>query len=142
MPLIRIIFKVLIIVVIYIIIVMALRIMYKDIKGGNKRKKVSKHLGLEVMRVGDDSSNLKVGSVIPIHTKLTIGRKEDNMLVLHDQYVSGNHAVAFVKNDNYYIKDLNSTNGTLLNNKKLEKTMGLKVDDEITIGEYVFKVIG
>lgn len=142
MPLIRIIFKVLIIVVIYIIIVMALRIMYKDIKGGNKRRKISKHLGLEVMRVGDDSSNLKVGSVIPIHAKLTIGRKEDNMLVLHDQYVSGNHAVAFVKNDNYYIKDLNSTNGTLLNNEKLEKSKELKVDDEITIGEYVFKVIG
>ncbi|KEH97328.1 MULTISPECIES: FHA domain-containing protein [Clostridium] len=142
MPLIRIIFKVLIIVVIYIIIVMALRIMYKDIKGGNKRKKVSKHLGFEVMRVGDDSSNLKVGSVIPIHAKLTIGRKEDNMLVLHDQYVSGNHAVAFVKNDTYYIKDLNSTNGTLLNNRKLEKSIALKVDDEITIGEYVFKVIG
>lgn len=142
MPLIRIIFKVLIIVVIYMIIVIALRIMYKDIKGGSKRKRVSKHLGLEVMRVGDDASNLKVGSVIPIHTKLTIGRKDDNMLVLHDQYVSGNHAIAFVKNDNYYIKDLNSTNGTLLNNKKLGKTMDLKVDDEITIGEYVFKVIG
>lgn len=142
MPLIRMIFRVLIIIIIYIIIVIALRIMYKDIRGGNKRKRISKNLGFEVMRVGDDSSNLKVGSVIPIHAKLTIGRKEENMLVLHDQYVSGNHAVAFVKNDTYYIKDLNSTNGTLLNNKKLEKSKELKVDDEITIGEYVFKVIG
>lgn len=142
MPLLRLVLKVSIIVVIYIIIVFALKIMYKDIKGGNKKRKVSKNLGLEVMRIGDKNSNLKIGSVIPIHAKLTMGRKDDNNLILHDQYVSGYHTVVFVKNNDYFIKDLKSTNGTMLNNKKLEKVSQLRVEDEITIGEYVFRVIG
>lgn len=142
MPLVRIVLKVLIIVVIYIIILWALRIMYKDIKGGNRRKKVTKKLGLEVIHIGDNRSNLKIGSVIPIHAKLTIGRKEDNLLILHDQYVSGHHAVIFVKNNEYFIKDLNSTNGTELNGERIDKILSLKLDDEISIGEYVFKVIG
>lgn len=142
MPLVRLILRVLIIVVIYIIIFWALKIMYKDIKGGNKKKRASKQLGLEVIKVGDNKSNLKIGSVIPIHSKLTIGRKEDNLLILHDQYVSGYHAMIFIKNNEYFIKDLNSTNGTLFNGKRLDKVLNLKLDDEIVIGEYVFKVIG
>lgn len=142
MPLVRLIFKILIIVVIYIIIFWTLRIMYKDIKGGNKRRRVSRQLGLEVIKVGDNNSNLKIGSVIPIHAKLTIGRKEDNVLVLHDQFVSGHHAVIFIKNNDYFIKDLKSTNSTLLNGKNLVSVVNLKLDDEITMGEYVFKVIG
>ncbi|MEA4825556.1 MAG: FHA domain-containing protein [Clostridium sp.] len=142
MPLLRLILRVLIIAVIYIIIFWALKIMYKDIKGGNKRKKVGKRIGLEVMQVGGGNSILKIGSVIPIHNKLTIGRKEDNQLVLHDQYVSGKHAVIFIKNNEYIIEDLKSTNGTIVNNEKLDKATYLNIDDEIEIGEYIFKVIG
>ena len=141
MPLVRLVLRLLIIVIIYIIKFWALRIMYKDIKGGNRRR-VSRQLGLEVIKVGDNKSNLKVGSVIPIHSKMTIGRREDNLLVLHDQYVSGHHAVIFIKNNEYFIKDLDSTNGTLLNGKRLDKVLTLKLDDEIIIGEYIFKVIG
>jgi pSer/pThr/pTyr-binding forkhead associated (FHA) protein len=142
MLLVRLVLRVLIIVIIYIIIFWALRIMYKDIKGGNRRRRASRQLGLEVIKVGDNKSNLKVGSVIPIHSKMTVGRKEDNLLVLHDQYVSGHHAVIFIKNNEYFIKDLDSTNGTLLNGTRLDKVLALNVDDEIIIGEYVFKVIG
>lgn len=142
MPLIRLAFKILIIVIIYFIIFWSLKIMYKDIKGGNKKKKHGKRLGLEIMKLGEDNSVLKLGSVIPIHSKLTIGRNEDNQLVLKDPYVSGHHAVIFLKNTDYVIEDLKSTNGTLLNNIKLEKQSYLNIDDEIAIGEYVFKIIG
>jgi len=141
-PLIRLAFKILIIVIIYFIIFWSLKIMYKDIKGGNKKKKHGKRLGLEIMKLGEDNSVLKLGSVIPIHSKLTIGRNEDNQLVLKDPYVSGHHAVIFLKNTDYVIEDLKSTNGTLLNNIKLEKQSYLNIDDEIAIGEYVFKIIG
>lgn len=142
MPLIRLVFKILIIVIIYFIIFWSLKIMYRDIKGGNKKKKHDKRLGLEIMKLGEDNSILKLGSVIPIQPKLTIGRSEDNQLVLKDPYVSGHHAVIFLKNNDYVIEDLKSTNGTLLNNVKLEKQRYLNIDDEIAIGEYVFKIIG
>lgn len=142
MPLIRLAFKILIIVIIYFIIFWSLKIMYRDIKGGNKKKKHVKRVGLEIMKLGEDNSILKLGSVIPIHQKLTIGRSEDNQLILKDPYVSGHHAVIFLKNNDYVIEDLKSTNGTLLNNIKLEKQSYLNIDDEIAIGEYVFKIIG
>jgi pSer/pThr/pTyr-binding forkhead associated (FHA) protein len=142
MPLLRLALKILIIAVIYIIIFWALRIMYKDIKGGNKKKNNKKRLGLEVLKIGQGNSILKVGSVIPISERLTIGRKEDNQLILDDQYVSGHHAVIFSKNNDYIIQDLKSTNGIIVNENTLEKPIYLNIEDEIVIGEYVFKVIG
>ncbi|WP_272507263.1 FHA domain-containing protein [Clostridium aestuarii] len=142
MPLLRMIFKVLIIGTIYIIIFWALKIMYKDIKKVNRKKNNTRIWGLEVIRVGDVNSQLRVGSVIPIHDKLTIGRKKDNILVLKNEYISQHHAVIFIKNNKCFIKDLRSINGIMINNTKISKESYLMSEDEISIGKYTFKLIG
>lgn len=136
------IFRFVIIGIVYIIIFLALRIMYKDIKGGGKKKTVKKRsFGLEVLETGENSI-LKKGGIIPIHGELTIGRKNSNMMVLDDQFVSGNHVRIFHRNTDYMIEDLGSTNGTELNEERLEERAILKVGDEIKVGSALFKVIG
>ena len=73
-----------IIAIIYLIIIFALRIMYKDIKGGGKKKAViKKTMGLEVIERGENF-NLRVGAVIPLNNELSVGRKADNLLLLGD----------------------------------------------------------
>lgn len=131
-----------IIAIIYIIIIFALRIMYKDIKGGAKKRPViRKTMGLEVMERGDNL-NLRVGAVIPLNDQLTIGRKGDNLLILGDKYVSSQHARIYMKNTNYILEDLRSTNGTIMNNKRVKDTVYIKKGDVIKIGTSTFKVIG
>lgn len=132
------IFKFIIIILIYIIIYYALKIMYKDIKQGERRGK--KSIGLEVIEIGR-CYNLKVGAIIPVNSSLTIGRDDKNNLVLVDKFVSSNHAIIKLKNDRYYIEDLKSTNGTLLNDNRITQREWLKNKDMIQIGETVFKVI-
>jgi pSer/pThr/pTyr-binding forkhead associated (FHA) protein len=129
--------------IVYIIIFFALRIMYKDIKSGGKKKTTHKKkaFGLEVIKVGQNA-NLKKGGIIPIQGELKIGRKNNNHLILEDQFVSGNHVRIFVKNTDYMIEDLGSTNGTRVNNQRLEERIILKVGDEVEVGSSVFKVIG
>lgn len=136
-------FRFIIIAVVYIIIFMALRIMYKDIKVGGKKKTSSnrKAFGLEVIEAGQNP-NLKIGSIIPIQGELKIGRKNTNHLMLEDQFVSGNHVRIFIKNTDYMIEDFGSTNGTKVNDQRLEERAILKVGDEIEVGSAVFKVIG
>ncbi|MBU3176160.1 FHA domain-containing protein [Clostridium estertheticum] len=131
-----------IIAIIYIIIIFALRIMYKDIKGGAKKKPViKKTMGLEVIERGDNL-NLRVGAVIPLNDQLSIGRKADNLLILGDKYVSSQHAKIYMKNTNYILQDLGSTNGTVMNNKAVKDTVYIKKGDVIKIGTSTFKVIG
>ncbi|MDP4088184.1 MAG: FHA domain-containing protein [Bacillota bacterium] len=134
-------FVFLFIVIIYLIIFLALRIMYKDVKSGDKKKILKKSLGLEILAVGENSG-LKKGSIIPIHRLITMGRREDNTVVLSDPYASGHHAKIFIKNTDYYLEDLNSTNGTLLNDERVEDRVPIEPGDEIRIGSTVFKVIG
>lgn len=137
------IFKIIIIAIVYIIIFLALRIMYKDIKGGGKktRSRNRKSLGLEITNAGNNR-NLRNGSVIPIHGEINIGRKNGNFIVLDDPYASGYHARIFIKNNDCILEDLNSTNGTLLNGNKVSGRKYLNSGDEIRIGNTSFKVIG
>ena len=131
-----------IIAIIYLIIIFALRIMYKDIKGGGKKKTViKKTMGLEVIDRGENF-NLRVGAVIPLNDELSVGRKADNLLILGDKYVSSQHVRIYRKNTDYILQDLGSTNGTLMNKKRVKDKVVIKKGDEIKIGTSIFKVIG
>jgi len=135
------IFKLVIIAIIYIIIFTALRIMYKDVKGGGKeRRSQMKTYGLEIMNPGN-SENLRRGAVIPVKGVITIGRKPDNMLVLNDPYASSYHARIFMKDEECIIEDLESTNGTILNGERLLGKAFLASGDEISIGSVSLRFI-
>ncbi|MDY4077863.1 MAG: FHA domain-containing protein [Clostridium sp.] len=145
-----IVFGVIFIIILYFIIYYALKIMYKDVKVNNVRKnekpskpikkKVKKNYGIEVISTGE-SSNIKKGTIIPIIDIITIGRKEDNSVVLQDRHTSGNHAKLIVKENNLYIQDLHSTNGTFVNGRKISTNVKLLGREEIQIGTTVFRVL-
>ncbi len=135
------IFTAVFIVILYIIIILALRVMYKDVKAGGRKKVLKSSLGLEVIEAGENST-LKNGAIIPIKGVLTMGRKEDNVIMLDDQYVSGHHAKVYVKNSQYILEDLNSTNGTAVNGTSVKGRLYIQIGDEIKIGSLKFRVIG
>ena len=144
-----IVFGVTFIIILYFIIYYALKIMYKDIKVNNVRnenlsklpkKKVKKNYGIEVISPGENS-NIKKGTIIPIIDIITIGRKEDNSVVLQDMHTSGNHAKLVVKENNLYIQDLHSTNGTFVNGRKISTNVKLLGKEEIQIGTTIFRVL-
>ncbi len=67
---------------------------------------------------------------------LIIGRGKNCNIQVEDPTVSRQHAVIYFKNNNYYIKDLKSENGTFVNDKKVDETI-LKPNDVIGIGKYL-----
>lgn len=136
-------FGIIFIVILYVIIYYALKIMYRDVKNGGKKRRphaVRGSYGLEILKAGKEK-DLKDGSIIPIRSDLSIGRKDNNSIVLIDQHVSGNHAKITVRNDSLYIEDLKSTNGTYINGKKISGKVKLSDKDEIMIGTSVFKIL-
>jgi pSer/pThr/pTyr-binding forkhead associated (FHA) protein len=74
------------------------------------------------------------------NTKITIGRTASNDIQVDNVAVSAHHA-RIVKDGRYYvIEDLNSTNGTFVNERKITKRV-LKEDDVITIGKHSLVVL-
>lgn len=73
---------------------------------------------------------------IPKDTVFTIGRDNDNMLVLDNDDVSRFHAQVTRLGESFYIVDLGSTNGTTLNGKRVWNRASLKDFDRIGIGNF------
>lgn len=82
------------------------------------------------------------GERFDIESESTLGRAPACTISLtHDTFISQVHVRLTKQNKTLFIEDLKSTNGTLLNNKKLEGLTRVKKGDRITIGNSVFEVV-
>jgi len=79
---------------------------------------------------------------LKIEDKLTVGRGQDNDVVLGSKQVSRQHAELTVVNDQLSVQDLGSSNGTLVNDEKLvpHEPKVLKDADVITFAAFSFRV--
>jgi len=72
-------------------------------------------------------------------TSLAIGRAESNDVVVEqDPSVSRRHAEIYFINGYYYLDDMRSANGTLLNGRAVERACMLRRDDQVYIGRSRF----
>jgi pSer/pThr/pTyr-binding forkhead associated (FHA) protein len=76
------------------------------------------------------------GKSIPLVAKLTIGRSRDNNLVIDDKMASRFHAVVQKIKNEFFLQDLNSTNGTYVNKVRVPRGKYVKLHrkDVIRIG--------
>jgi len=73
--------------------------------------------------------------------KTSVGRTPDNDLQIDAKYISRHHAVILAGPAHTIIEDLNSTNGVMVNGRRISR-QALKDGDQVTIGraEYRFAV--
>ena len=64
-----------------------------------------------------------------------IGRRDDNDLVLNDMIVSRVHCAIYEDSGCIYIADMQSTNGTYLNKKRIEAPHKVKDGDLLLVGK-------
>ncbi len=88
-----------------------------------------------VFLICHDLRTLRLNRFQPV----TIGREKINDVVINDVLVSRQHAMIKWEEDHFYVQDLHSSNGTSLNNKKIEKSI-LEDGDKIKINNYEFSI--
>ena len=89
------------------------------------------------------SSALAPGTELVLHGLVTVGRSEDNHVVLDDAYASTTHArivpgAAVPGGAHYVIEDLGSTNGTFVNEERVSEAV-LRPGARVRIGETVLR---
>ena len=70
---------------------------------------------------------------------LSIGRSKEADVRIDDRYASSIHARVFARDGRFYVEDMNSTNGTLLNGATLQGEADLIDRDTIQIGDTIFR---
>ena len=66
---------------------------------------------------------------------LTVGRKPDNDIVIDNPAVSGHHCRISVQGGTHFVEDLDSTNGTFVNEKRVKKA-GLHHGDIVGVAKH------
>ncbi len=83
----------------------------------------------------DTGSHHRVNVIGP---SFTVGRHASSNLCLSDPTVSGRHAEIVTINKDLFVRDLNSTNGTLLNGRRLQHLTGLRSGDVLHFGSVMY----
>lgn len=78
---------------------------------------------------------LHPGSRFDLFGGVTIGRSEQADIQIEDRYASGIHARVYSRGPVYYAEDMGSTNGTFLNDAKLDGEASLGDLATIRIGD-------
>ena len=71
---------------------------------------------------------------------LTIGRSADSGLVIRDDYTSTHHARLMVWNEEWVIHDLDSTNGTFLDGRRVTVPTPVPLNTPVKIGTTTFEL--
>jgi Inner membrane component of T3SS, cytoplasmic domain len=94
------------------------------------------------------SAELKVvggkhaGQVIPLNRrKFLIGREQDCQLRPNSEMVSRHHCVFSLDDFSVRLRDLGSTNGTLVNGERIQREIVLTNTDRILIGNLEFELV-
>ena len=100
------------------------------------------HQGDETLTDAAPAPSLVVqahGETHVFSTDFTAGRLGN--LVVTDDHASSHHARFQFAHGTWYVEDLNSTNGTWLNNRRMFSAQRLKKGDKVRIGRTTIQVI-
>src|SRR4051794_20125342 len=71
---------------------------------------------------------------------MTFGRKNDNDIPIDSPAISGFHGKILKEGPDYFVEDLNSTNGTFINGTRVKREK-LKNHDQIGIARHVIEFV-
>ncbi|HEY6673038.1 MAG TPA: FHA domain-containing protein [Solirubrobacterales bacterium] len=105
---------------------------YHEVDGGDQGS-------TDAFLVVQEGGGLPRGEHFDLFGGVSLGRSADADIRLDDRYASGIHARVFNRSGAYFVEDMNSTNGTLLNSRQLHGEAELTPGDLIRIGDTEFR---
>lgn len=81
------------------------------------------------------NSGLRTGARLDLEPVTVIGRHPRATIRIDDEFVSSEHAQLTWNDNGWWMTDLDSTNGTILNGKEISVPISMKYGDLIEIGD-------
>jgi hypothetical protein len=105
--------------------------------GGDERRIVG--TGLIVLDAAD--SSLPPGAALSLQPASSLGRVAGNTIVIDDPHTSARHAELRFARGQWWLRDLGSSNGTLLNDEPVRAVVGVRPGDVIQCGRVRFRLV-
>lgn len=128
--------KYIFIIIIYLFIFSIIRMIYLDIRG--MRGVVLENAAYLKLINRSDTLSFKIKEYYPIDDGIVLGRHRNNDIVVKDPFVSKRHFQIVKDEDEYFLEDLGSANGTFLKKAKIIDIAKLENGDIIRVGQIEF----
>jgi len=129
------------VILIYFFLFRVVHLVYQDLKKPALSGAISGSNAVTTARllVVDDGQQAVATDCFLLGETLSIGRHAQNDVVINSSFVSSEHACINRDRRGYWLIDLGSTNGTLVNGQPIKRETLLRAGDMITIGPVTFK---
>lgn len=129
-------FKYIFVIIVLYFIYLIVRMIYLDIEqmpSDTRGSGAYLHLITSKKKLSFDVQN-----EYPLYQANTIGRESDNHISIPYPFLSSHHATITLRDGVYYLSDLQSANGTLLNGSKVVSELPLKNKDILSFVDLEF----
>ena len=116
----------------YLFLAWVIRALWADLRTSPQRAPVES--AAHMVFVDGASGGPDAGATVPLASTTTIGRAEDNAVVIEDEFISAHHALLRRERGAWWLSDAGSTNGTWANERKVERPILVKAGDTLRFG--------
>jgi hypothetical protein len=135
--------RVAVVLLLYFFLWQVLRFVMRDLRlgGQSAANAASSPYGqLLVLRAG--TSGVAAGKTVPLGPSNIIGRSMENCeIALNDSFLSSQHARLELQGDMWVLEDLNSTNGTFVNEIEVRDAASVEEGDIIRVGRVEMRLV-
>jgi len=119
----------------YLFVALVVLVVVGDVRRGARRPRFPKRSALgQLIVVEPGPTGLQAGTTFPLSAVSSIGRGLRNLVSLDDEFLSSEHALLSWRQNCWWLEDLGSTNGTLLNDVRISKPVPVAAGDIIEVG--------
>lgn len=87
------------------------------------------------------STSFLPGELVPLLPRTVIGRGAGADIVIDDPHVSARHAEVRFERGQWWLRDLGSSNGTMLNGEPVRAVVGVRAGDVLQCGRVRFRLV-
>ncbi len=117
----------------YLFLFEVMRVVLRELRTAATEAPTNSPYGKLVM-VQPGTTGIMPGTALPLEPTTALGRKLTNGVVLDDSTVSGEHAIVYLRDGVWYVRDAGSTNGTLVNGQDVVAPSPVRVGDMLQLG--------
>lgn len=128
---------------IYLFLFLVLRTTLRELHASARQMTQGEGRASEVrlLVVEPAQSSLQRGEVLSLRPTTVMGRDSDNTIAIDDPHVSAEHAELRYERGQWWLRDLGSSNGTVLNGEPVRAVVGVRAGDVLQCAGVRFRLI-
>ena len=127
--------RILLIVLLYAFLGLIVILLWRDVRSATRRETTATNRPRPARLVLlDHVDGMRDGDALALKPYTSIGRAPSNTIELPDSYCSAEHALIVWRNNQWWLEDRDSRNGTLLNDFSIDVPVVIGAGDVIRLG--------